>query len=683
MNVRRSVERLPEAIKRLIASDPAVKARLEPGMELADALSDPEWAEAWLHRCRDADQLAVLRGVLNKYGANPFEPERIAADAEEELGLTGAEARVAIAKLRRSGIVFAVRKSWGDRLIYVPDDAVALWQPLLLPADNRPLEPEEAWEVAPNAADFRQPLALGLLSAWHEIARKPVARTAKGAPQQAAVARVAAAMRLEAEALKGLLPAYPYAEQVPPQAVLALDLGLVCGVLDEQDGIIGVRRSGLNEWLGLTLREADRRLHGLVMTRYCSSRPAFHLTFSAALGLSAGKWHTEGRIGGQWQSREEADGRLALLEALGWIERGTWQGQTVIRRRMEPMSYDEGEESPFILQPDGEILVPPDVGLATRWTLFDVAEMEKADELCVYRLTRRSCEEAFRLGYSLGEVLGVLERGGRAPVPEPVRAALRDWFASLGRTELVEALVLRADSKEVADVVASDADIAGMILERIGDRHFLVDAAAGKTIRAKLRQVGYPPADAVRMKRGGTDESRSGGERPERVRLASDERPAGGDQKTRERSAGGELAGKDARSSSEERGWLGIGSALSAFESDRGITGTEELFPGLGDIPAAWVTRPRKYHPSTSKELIRRAIEWRTAVRLEREGDACYFAPRTMHENGASWVAEGRWRHSSDGRDSIVGPMEPARVRAEEVAELMIVLPDLEELETI
>lgn len=64
MNVRRSVERLPEAMKRLIASDPAVKARLEPGMELADALSDPEWAEAWLHRCRDADQIAVLSPFL-------------------------------------------------------------------------------------------------------------------------------------------------------------------------------------------------------------------------------------------------------------------------------------------------------------------------------------------------------------------------------------------------------------------------------------------------------------------------------------------------------------------------------------------------------------------------------------------------------------------------------------------
>jgi len=44
-------------------------------------------------------------------------------------------------------------------------------------------------------------------------------------------------------------------------------------------------------------------------------------------------------------------------------------------------------------------------------------------------------------------------------------------------------------------------------------------------------------------------------------------------------------------------------------------------------------------------------------------------------------VAEGRWR-PADGSVPSGGRTEPAAVRAEEIAELMIVLPDLEELET-
>jgi len=644
MNVEQSVARLPDAMKRLIASDPAVQALLERGKDLAEALSDPEWATTWLDGCLDVAQLSVLRSVLYKYGANPFEIERIAADAEEEFGLTGAEARVAVAKLRRSGVVFAVRKSWGDRLFYIPVDAVALWQPLLLPANNRALTSEEAWEVAQNGGGYRPPLSLALLSAWHRVAKQPVLRTAKGAPQQAATARVAAALQLEQAAMEQLLAAYPHVAQLPSQAAFAFDVGLVCGVLTETNGAIRICEEGLDEWLLLPLHEAERRLQTLVMTRYCASRPALHLTFSATLALEADRWSTVDRVG---EGQGEAEERLALLEALGCIERGTWRGQTAIRRRAEPGSLPGAAEGYFILQPDGEVLVPPDVGMRARWKLSDIAELEKADELYVYRLTQRSCEDACRLGYSLAKALLALEEGSGAPVPQPVRDALRDWFASLGRTELVEALVLRADSKAVADAIAADEGLAGLIVERIGERHFLVDAGEGKQIRAKLRAAGYPAVDVVRTERGAPGEARHGGEQ----------------------AAGG------------NKGWLSGGTALSAFEADKGLPGADELFPGLADIPAAWITRPRKYHPSTSKELIRRAIDWQTTVRLERDGGARIFAPRTMRESGALWVAEGRWR-PADGSVPSGGRTEPAAVRSEEIAELMIVLPDLEELET-
>ncbi|MFB9279882.1 helicase-associated domain-containing protein [Cohnella cellulosilytica] len=654
MNVRESVEKLPDAIKRLILSDPAVRAGMLPGMELAEALSDPEWAEAWFRRCRDGAQLSVLRGVLRKYGANPFEPERLAARAEDEFGITGAEARVAIAKLRRSGIVFAVRKSWGDRLFYVPVDAVALWQPLLLPADNRPLDPDEIGEVVPNASRYRLPLSLELLSAWHALARQPIVRTAKGAPQQAAVDRLAKAVRLEPELLAGALPPYPYAEQLPPQAMPVLDLGLACGVLEERDGTIGVSDEGLREWLALSRREAERRLRELVIARYCSSEPSFHLSVSAVLALGGERWHTEGRIG-EWQSRGEADKRLALLEAFGWIERGEWRGRTVIRRRPEPGAL-ELQDDAFIVQPDGEILVPPEVGLRTRWSLHDLAEMTQADALCVYRLTPRSCEQAYRAGYSQREALDFLKRGSGVPVPEPVQAALRDWFASLGRTELLEeAWVLRTDGKQVADALAEDAELAPMLLERIGERHFLVDPACGKRVRARLRQIGWPAADAVQSPGGAKAGERAG---------------------SRSRKEDGEVAAHG------PRGWIGSGPILSSFEADREVTGADELFPGLADIPSAWVTRQRKYHPTTSKELIRRAIQWQTAVRLEFNGEIRDFAPRGMRERGASWVAEGRWRPPAEGAEPLEGEPGAVFVREEDVAALMIVLPDLEELET-
>jgi len=648
MNARRSAERLPESMRRLVLSDPSVRARADLGMELGDIVSNAGWAKDWFRRCQDNAQIEILKFLLVRYGTNPFEPERLEERAEEEFGLTGAEFRVALAKLRRSGILFAVRKIWGDKLIYLPDDAVPLWQPILFPAGVRPLSSEEACDVEPSMERYRSPLALELLSAWHEIARQPLSFTAKGAPHRADVARIAETMMLPADNLEELRLAYPHSDRLPPQLALAIDIGLVCGLLIEDESAIGVCAEGMRSWLALPYEEADDRLRRLVLSRYCSAKPKLHMTVSAVLSLDGEGWHTQGRID-EWGDRGETDKRLALLEAFGWIERGRWRGQAVLRRRTEFDGGDslDGEGCSFILQPDGEVFVPPEVGLSARWKLLDVAELKTADSLYVYRLTRRSCEEAYRIGYSLQDVVAFLERGSEAPLPEPAEAALRDWFASIGRTELVQALLLRADSAEIAELLSNAPDFEGMLLERIGDRHFLVDALQEKRIRDQLKKAGFPPAERM----------------PDRMR----------------QSQGASESSREHRET--EKGWIVGKPSVSVFEAERGWGGADDFFPGLGDIPAAWVTKPREYHPSTSKELIKRAIQWRTSVRLEPIGGKRAFAPVSIREEGARWVAEGRWIEPGNGANR-GAEFHPDAVRSEEIAEVMIVLPDLEELET-
>jgi hypothetical protein len=645
MRAKLAVDRLSEEMKRVILRDPMLKKRAFSAEELPSILTDAEWAAAWTRESADPAQRAVLRSIVSRYAGLPFEADRLVKQSEEQFGLTGAETRVALAKLRRSGILFAVRKAWGDRILFLPVDAIAVWQPLVHPADNLPLQRDEAAAVERLAKIAPMALTLELLQAWHEIARQPVEFTTKGAPHRASVARVVAASGLASLRLTDLELRFPYAEQVPLPAAFIFDLGLSCGVLQLDGSGIRIRRPGLARWLSQPLGAAERSLRELVIERYCSADASFHLTAAAIFNLEEERWYTEGRLA-DWQSFEQKEARLGFLEALGWIERGRWKGRDVIRRKA--VASLGSAPAPLILQPDGEILVPPEAGLNTRWTLQDVAEKRVADLFFVYRITSASCEKAYKAGYSLDGVAGFLKQASGEPLPALMAALLRDGFGRLGRTRLTPATLLRTESAKLADELMGNPELSPMLLERIGERDFLVDAASAKLLRAKLSRYGYPPE-----------------EHEENASLHGE----------------GETFESEESGVAAKAGWIERRHDVSLFESDRTLQEIDDLFPGLGDIPAAWITKERSYHPSTSREMLQRAIAWQTAVQVAIEGETRLFVPKSIREEDSGWSVAGSWQLAdASGNGAFV--LQEARMQADEVASLRIVVPDLEPLET-
>jgi len=669
MNARQSAARLPEAVRKLVSADPLVRELAGEGAMLEDILSSDRWAKLWAERNRDPAQTAVLRIALERYGSLPFEPEELERRAEAETGLTGAETRVALAKLRGSGVLFALRKTWGDRLLYVPVDRVRVWQPLLAPAECRVLGADETREVRLFAPSGDLDLTLELLTVWRDIERRPIPLSATGAPYRAAIARLMAGSGIRSDGLAGWPSGQAGGEPIPQAAALAIDLGLACGVLKLADRRIEVDAEGRDAWLALGPREAGSRLSELVVDRYCSAVPAQHLAASAVLALDSERWYDAGPLL-EGAGAERAEGGLRALQTLGLLELGQRVTGAAVRRKAA-FACDAAEPEPpgtptdirAFVQPDGDVFVPPGAGLRLHWTLLGIAEKTAAGALTIYRITRSSCESAYREGYSAEAAISFLEATGDGPVPEPLAAAIRDWFAPLGRVRLAEATLLRTADADAAAALLRDPELGGLIVERLNERDFLVDPASCRTIRDRLARLGLPVAD--------DPENRPPDASPERK--ASPARGSRSEQAGASRGSG----------IAKPPGWLAAGHAASLFEPDRSVQDAYGLFPGLSDVPAAWVTRPREYHPSTSKQLMLRAIEWQTSVRLERDGDVRLFSPRTLTEQGSAWTASGRWLPSPEPfSDRVPGASGTAFVNAGEVGLAMIVLPPMDELET-
>ncbi len=653
MNVRDSAARLPESLRKIVAAQPSVAARLRGGMPLHEVLSSPEWAAEWV---RDADplHLSVLSRLLRRFGSHAFEEEKGEAEIRRGGQVTGAEWRAAAARLRSCGILYAVRKTWGERLYYIPADMIPVWQRILLPTHATPLRTDESGRVELLPGPQRLPLPLEMLGVWSSIRRSGAALTAKGAVSKPAAARLSAETRLTPEELAPLRLVYPQQDALSPGAALALDLGLCTGVLRKREKAVSVSPDGLPAWMTGSLRTVNAEFWRLVVLRYASADPRMHLAASAMASCVAETWYREQDIAAIGIGLDAVEAWLQVLEAFGWAQRGRLQQNGCFRLSadlgglaggtgLEP----EEETESFFIQPDGEIMVPPHVGLADRWFLEEISERITADRLFIYRLTRKSCARACESGIQEQEVRRFLEQGSGAPLPETVSEALTDWFRFLGRTRIeADAVLLRTDGGETAGRLLEDAETADCLLERIGERDFIVDREKLKRLRKRLEHLGYAPL-ACHSDHTGSD--------------PTDENAAAG----------------------AEQEWICASHLkLSIFRPDPSALTREELFPGQSEIPAAWLTRPGTYHASTRRELIQQAIGWRAAVQIGEEGSAAVFVPHSLSGRGEHWEVRGRWKpaESAAAFARSEGGPEPELVtlRAEEVSPLKIVLPAID-----
>ncbi|GBF76251.1 hypothetical protein PA598K_04706 [Paenibacillus sp. 598K] len=74
------------------------------------------------------------------------------------------------------------------------------------------------------------------------------------------------------------------------------------------------------------------------------------------------------------------------------------------------------------------------------------------------------------------------------------------------------------------------------------------------------------------------------------------------------------------------------------------------LLPELSELPAAWVHRLGRYHPSTAREMIEVALQRQLPLQLGREAELVVLIPERLQQREDGWAVSGRLRASDCGR---------------------------------
>lgn len=468
-----------------------------------------------------AEALEVLKRLCAAYAAQPFDEGK-----EERLRptkLCRAEQKLAMNELRRAGLLTARHKILGEKLYQIPVE-----QLLALEQEFFPHQPKFIEGHSVNLSmEAGAGLAVDLFRALQFITREGLPLTAKGIIHKRNLNRLAAQLSFQEKHLLGLTMGTPSDELNVLSATLVVEIMLCLGLITRLKTGYRLNQDMLERWLQLPETRMTDILYGIVIYRCGSIGPADqHFRY-----LISGKafvpekwtalpelldWMTDLNLTGTVTRDELEQSSLRWLQCLtgfGWCELGcTSEGIQCFRwTAVKPMLMTGSESVPdsetensnemFIVQPDFEVLIPPEVSYTVRWILAGCAELLQTDTMWSFRLTREMLVHASERRMPPEEAIAWIRNHARGGLPSVVELSLEQWGKSIGRTSLSEVILLTCQTEEDGAAIAAHPRLQDS-LKRIGPLHFLVSPESVEQMRKELFLAGLAPSRMI----GGREE---------------------------------------------------------------------------------------------------------------------------------------------------------------------------------
>ena len=485
--------------------------------------------------------------------------------------------------------------------------------------------------------------------------------------------------------------------------LIGLAAALHLGLLEETGGRLIWRREALAAWLAMDAVRRERELLAFVTDRLAACDERFMHAAALLRCLEGGAWYPADGIE-EWLRRHVPAGAahwrvwVETLAAFGWMQTGiSAGGEPVIRWLIDPRECavtaggPAAAGAPIRFMPGAELAVPPDLDWRLRWELELLADKFQPGPMTGMRLTASSYVRWVENGRSAGEALALLEEAAGCPVPDDLGRSIRDWEESAGRIGFREALLLVCDDKRIADRAAAEPSVADLLGERIGDRHFLVDRRHAAELRRRLAKAGIPAregrSETEEQARQAYPSARDSGE----TGLPSD-RPAPEPQANPGAAMAARLlnGAQLSRYAPDLDIRLPLGEAASGTNQERPVSNPGRTTPVAGAIgrerpvsdhgrmrairatglPAHWFSALRRVHPSTRREMVKRAIEIGAAVRIVREGAMLDIMPERLEET------EGGWRMHGRPADSAHEPSARVALDGDSWSDMQLLLPE-------
>lgn len=193
-------------------------------------------------------------------------------------------------------------------------------------------------------------------------------------------------------------------------------------------------------------------------------------------------------------------------ESFHFCFRLTESGRTILNRaylepdklfgKMPEETLPYAEQSyHFTVQPNLEIVTPPEMNLASLFRLLQFTNIKKVDVMTTMTISRNTVRTGMDQGLSGEEIADLLESCSRKELPQTVRQIIRECQSRHGEVDmgLAGGYLVVSNRMRLAELKAN-SKIAPAIKDIFNDRLVLLNRTADlKKVAAELQKMGFMP----------------------------------------------------------------------------------------------------------------------------------------------------------------------------------------------
>lgn len=157
------------------------------------------------------------------------------------------------------------------------------------------------------------------------------------------------------------------------------------------------------------------------------------------------------------------------------------------------------DEPHAFIQPNFEILAPRHMRPDRLSRLMELSQVVRSDRMVQLKIDVERAAACVRSGrWTPAEVLRLLEESSRHELPQNVHFTLVEALKPLGRVQLMDGILVRADDSVVASAVFESARARGVPVERIAPEVLWLERRHVNALLAAAESCGYPVRPWVR-----------------------------------------------------------------------------------------------------------------------------------------------------------------------------------------
>lgn len=409
---------------------------------------------------------------------------------------------VGLIKLRRKGIVFAVRKSWGEIAFIIPENLTHLWHGYFFSEAIG-----EEFDSDYTALQIHYPNSqleedLFRLLAFVHFEEFPT--TQKGSINKKDINRMAEILQIDEEVIKH----FPIAKELtndgwPKKVNLLFNIASRLELL-RIDSLNTTKKS--LKWYQLDLNSQKKYLEALLRLEFRSSDLLIQHMFNLIFHLSRNKWYSfkdlfiklASKLNRPVSDSDELIKRaenevLKPLHAFGWVELiEDNEGSFYLR-----LISEENIINQIYVQPNYEILVPQSFSHHKRLMLEQFTKLQYQDKMSKYLITKESVIKGLEAGTSIETFINFLKCNSVIPVSDNIIKTLSDWNKNYGTIKFIDVRIMQCDSINLAQEIKLHKALQPWLIGQLSPKNLIVDRANFSQFIEQLNKLGYYPNKEV------------------------------------------------------------------------------------------------------------------------------------------------------------------------------------------